>query len=136
MSTDTTGSAWTGWVLFGAAVMFMVGVIDVIQGIVALTKDGTYLIAESGLLVTTDFTTWGWSLIIWGAVLILASVALFSGKEWGRWFGIVAVIVNMIVQVTWFPAYPLWSLTALGFGVVVLYALTAGWEKARADLRL
>jgi hypothetical protein len=135
VSTDTTGSAWTGWVLFGAAVMFIVGAIDIIQGIVALTKDGTYLIAESGLLVTTDFTAWGWSLIIWGAILVVASLALVSGTEWGRWFGIAAVIVNMIVQITWFPAFPLWSLVAVGFGVVVLHALTAGWEKAKADLR-
>jgi hypothetical protein len=114
--------------------MFIVGAIDIIQGIVALTKDGTYLIAESGLLVTTDFTAWGWSLIIWGAILVVASLALFSGTEWGRWFGVAVVIVNMIVQITWFPAFPLWSIVALGFGAVVLYALTAGWEKAKADL--
>lgn len=135
----TTGSyrasAWTGWVVFAAAVIFTIGALDIIQGIVALAKDETYLLTESGLLVTSDFTTWGWALIIWGIVMILSAGALFSGKAWGRWFAFVAVIVNLIGQIAWFPAYPLWSLVAIGLGITVLYALTAGWSEAREDLR-
>ena len=91
-------------------------------------------LAESGLLVTTDYTTWGWTLIIWGIVLLLAGLALFSGKEWGRWFAIVAIVVNGIGQIAWFPAYPLWSLIAVSLGIVVLFALTARWEEATMDL--
>ena len=136
MTTDTDrGTAWTGWVIFAAAVMFTIGALDIIQGIVALAKDETYLVTESGLLVTTNFTAWGWALIIWGIVLILAAAALFGGKEWGRWFALVVVIVNMIGQFAWFPAYPLWSLVAIGLGIAVIYALTAGWKGAKAELR-
>ncbi len=137
MSTDTyeEGSAWSGWVIFAAIVMFTIGAVDIIQGLAALLKDEVYAVTDSGLLVSTDFTTWGWTLLIWGIVLILAGAALFAGKEWGRWFAIVALVVNMIGQIAWFPAYPLWSLVAIGLGVVVLYALTAGWKTARVDLR-
>ena len=73
MSTDAyeEGSAWSGWVIFAAIVMFTIGAIDIIQGIAALAKDEVYLVTDSGLLVTTDFTTWGWTLLIWGIVLIL-----------------------------------------------------------------
>ena len=47
MSTDYyKPSAWTGWIVFAAAVILTVGAIDIIQGIVALTKDSTYLIPE------------------------------------------------------------------------------------------
>jgi hypothetical protein len=129
------GTAWTGWVIFAGAVMLTIGALDIIQGLVALLKDETYLVTESGLLVTTDFTAWGWSLIIWGIVLVLAAAGLFSGKEWARWFGLVAVIVNMVGQIAWFPAYPLWSLVAIGLGVTVIFALTAGWRGAKAELR-
>ena len=136
MSTDYyKPSAWTGWIVFAAAVILTVGAIDIIQGIVALTKDSTYLIPEKGLLVTTDFTAWGWSLIIWGIVLILSGASLFSGKGWGRWFAIFAVILNLIAQIAWFPAYPLWSLVAIGLGVAVLFALTVRWEEARQPLQ-
>ena len=136
MTTDEyRASPWTGWVVFAAAVIFTIGAIDIIQGIVALAKDETYLLTESGLLVTTDFTTWGWTLIIWGIVLMLGAAALFSGKSWGRWFAFAVVIINGIGQIAWFPAYPLWSLVALGLGVTVLYALTAGWKEAKVELR-
>ena len=67
--------------------------------------------------------------------MILAGAALFSGKEWGRWFAIVVVVINLIGQIAWFPAYPLWSLVAIGLGIAVLYALTAGWKEAKVDLR-
>ena len=79
MSTDSyKRSAWTGWIVFAAAVMFTIGAIDIIQGLAALLKDETYAVSESGLLVATNFTAWGWSLIIWGVVLIFAAAALFA----------------------------------------------------------
>jgi hypothetical protein len=136
MSTDRyEPSAWSGWVVFAAAVMLTIGAIDIIQGIAALVKDDIYLVTASGLLVTTDYTAWGWALIIWGIVVLLTGAALFSGREWGRWIAMVAVIINLIGQFAWFPAYPLWSMVAIGLGVAVLYALTAGWQAAKADLR-
>ena len=139
MTTDTdygsTGTAWTGWVIFAAVVMLVMGALDVIQGIAALVKDDVYLVTGSGLLVTSNFTAWGWSLIIWGIVLVITGGALFVGKEWARWVAIIAVIVNLIGQFAWFPAYPLWSLVAIALGVTVLFGLTAGWSRARLDLR-
>ena len=138
MSTDSyKTSAASGWVVFAAAMLFIVGAVDIIQGLAALLKQTTYVIpgGEGALLVTTSYDAWGWALIIWGAVLILAAASLFGAKGFGRWFGIVAVIINMIVQIAWFPAYPLWSLVAIGLGVAVLWALTAGWQEAKADLR-
>ena len=138
MSTDTyEESAATGWVIFAAAVMFTIGAIDIIQGLAALLKSTTYIIpgGEKSLLVTTNFDRWGWSLIIWGIVLILAAGSLFSGREWARWFALVVILVNGVGQIAWFPAYPLWSLLAIGLEIAVLWALSLGWKGARADLR-
>lgn len=53
-------NAVAGWVVFAGAVMFVVGVFDVIQGLVALFKEEVYLIPASGLVVSTDYTLWGW----------------------------------------------------------------------------
>jgi hypothetical protein len=133
-SPSTYSSAWGGWVVFAAAVMFTIGALDIIQGIAALAKDEVFLVAESGLLVTTDYTAWGWTLIIWGVVLMLGAAALFSLKSWGRWFAFAVVLLNGLVQIAWFPAYPLWSLIVLSLDVVVLYALAVRWEEAKMDL--
>ena len=136
MTTDYhKPSSATNWVIFAAAVMLTIGALDIIQGLAALLKDETYVVTEAGLLVTTNFTAWGWSLIIWGVVLILAALSLFAGRSWARWFAIVVIIINGIAQIAWFPAYPLWSLLAIGLEIAVLYALTAGWKDAAADLR-
>lgn len=137
MSTDSyKPSAASGWVVFAAAVMITVGAIDIIQGLAALLKETTYVIpgGEGALLVTTDYNAWGWALIIWGAILILSALSLFAAKGWGRWFAIVVVILHLIAQIAWFPAYPLWSLVAIGLGVGVLWALTAGWKDVQTDV--
>ena len=60
--------------------------------------------------------------------------ALFTLKGWGRWFAFAVVLLNSIVQIAWFPAYPLWSLIALSLDVVVLFARTARWQEAKMDL--
>lgn len=137
MSTDTyRESSATGWVIFAAGVMFIVGAIDIIQGLAALLKETTYVIpgGEKSLLVTTNFDRWGWALIIWGIVLILAAGSLFSGRSWARWFSIVVILVNAVGQIAWFPAYPLWSMVAIALSAVILFALTARWQDAKTGL--
>ncbi len=130
VAPEPGGSAWTGWVMFAATMLAIVGFIDVIQGLAALMKDEVYLVTESGLLVTTDYTAWGWSLLIWGVVLLLTAVGLFTGNSVARWLAIAAVVIHLIGQFAWFPAYPLWSLVGIALSVVVLFALTVRWEQA------
>jgi len=130
MGTDTRrAGAVAGWVLFAGALIFIVGVLDIIQGLVALFKQEVYAVGESGLILTTNFSTWGWMLLIWGIVMVLAAFSLFAGAGFGRWFAVIVVTVNMIGQFAWFPAYPLWSMVAIGLSVAVLWALTAGWSE-------
>jgi len=130
MGTDTRrAGAVAGWVLFAGALIFIVGVLDIIQGLVAIFKQEVYAVGESGLILTTNYSTWGWMLLIWGIVMALAAFSLFAGGGFGRWFAIIVVTVNMIGQFAWFPAYPLWSMVAIGLSVAVLWALTAGWSE-------
>lgn len=135
MATISGKGTWAGaGILFTSAMLLVIGIFDVIQGLVALFKDDVYVIGSSGLVLTTDWTTWGWALIAWGAVLVLASASLYAGGGFGRWFSIIAVGVNMIAQFAFFPAYPLWSLLVVGVSVVVLWALTFGWRDATSEL--
>ena len=136
MSTNfqERSSAWTGWVVFAGVIMFIVGCLNVIQGLAALLRNDVYLVTKSGLLVTTSYSYWGWALIIWGGLLVLVALALFAGNEAARWFAIAAVAVNVIIQFSWFPSYPLWSIVVIGLDAAVLYALTAGWRDAKAEL--
>ena len=126
--------AWSGWISFAGIVIIIVGVMDVIQGFVAIIKD-EYVVATSKGLAILDVTAWGWSSLIWGAVLIVAGVGLLGGASWARWLAIIGVAVNAIQQVAFlanYPqAYPLWDLMIVALNVVVLYALTARWQGFR-----
>ena len=136
MSTNIGGrtSAWSGWIVFAAVVMFIVGCINVIQGLAALIKHSIYVLPNSGLLVSTSYTTWGWVLVFWGIIMATAAYGLFSGSEVARWFSVILVGVNLLGQFAWFPAYPLWSLVVIALDVAVLFALTAHWNEAQAGL--
>ncbi len=133
MSTESpgAGSGWSGWIAFAGVILFIVGLINVIQGLAALIKHTVYVLPNSGLLVSTSYSTWGWLLIIWGIIMATAAWGLFSGSQVARWFVVILVVINLLGQFAWFPAYPLWSLVVIALDVAVLYALTVRWNEAQ-----
>ena len=60
-----------------------------------------------------------------GIVLILCAFAVMSASQIGIWVGVVAAAVCSISAVWWVPYYPIWSLTYVGLGVLVIYTLIA-----------
>jgi hypothetical protein len=124
-----------GWIGFAGIVMLIIGFIDFFQGLIALFKDDYYVVTQSGFLAI-NLTGWGWVMIIWGVLLVLAGLALLNGSSWARWFTIVVVGVNFFAQLGFLgnSNYPLWALTALALNVIVLYALTVRWSDSEADL--
>jgi hypothetical protein len=120
-----------GWIGFAATLMLLLGGLNVTQGVIALFEDDYFVVTQSGFLAV-DLTAWGWVLIVWGALLFLAGLALVSGKTWARWFTIVVVGLNVFAQLGFLgnSQYPLWALTALTLNIIVLYALTARWDES------
>lgn len=132
MTTDRNGSgtAWAGWVLFAGAMLVMIGAFNVLEGIFALIWDER-LVVTPARLVIVDITGWGWTLLVSGAIFIVAGLGLLAGQTWARVTGIVIVILHALVQIAWLSAYPVWSVLMIVLDVVVLYALTARWSAAR-----
>src|SRR5678815_1770307 len=86
-----------GWIGFAGIVMLVIGFIDFFEGLIALFKDDYFVVTQSGFLAI-DLTGWGWVMLIWGVLLVLAGLALLSGATWARWFTIVVVILNIFAQ--------------------------------------
>ena len=124
-----------GWIGFAGILMLIIGSIDFFQGLIALFEDEYFVVTASGFLVV-DLTAWGWIMLIWGVLLVLAGLGLLAAQGWARWFAIVAVSVNFIAQLGFLgnSQYPLWSLTVMALNIIVLYALTARWTESAADL--
>ena len=123
-----------GWIGFAGVLMVIIGVINLFQGLIALFEDEYYVPTGSGFLLF-DLTAWGWTLLIWGAVLVLTGFSLLSGQGWARWFTIVVVSVNFIVQLGFLgnSQTPLWSLTMVALNIIVLYALIVRWRVSQPD---
>lgn len=134
MSTKRT---MAGWVVFAGMVMAILGGIDIFQGLIALFEDEYYAVTRSGFLVV-DLTAWGWVMLIWGVLLLLAGFALMAGRGWARWVTIILVSLNVFAQLGFLgnSQYPLWALTAIALNVLVLFALTARWSESERDLAL
>lgn len=124
-----------GWIGFAGTLLLIVGSIDFFQGLIAVFEDEYFVVTGSGFLVL-DLTGWGWFMMIWGVLLVLAGLGLLSAQSWARWFAIVVVSLNFIAQLGFLgnSQYPLWSLTVMALNIIVLYALTARWSESREDL--
>jgi hypothetical protein len=118
-----------GWIGFAAIVMLIVGAVDFFEGLVAIIRKQYYVLGAEQVIVF-NVTTWGWLILIWGIVLFLAGLALWSGAGWARWFTVVVASINVLGQLGFLgsSAYPLWALVAIGLNIVVIYALTVRWE--------
>ena len=124
-----------GWIGFAGIILLIVGVLDFVEGLIALFEDDYFIVTRSGFLAI-DLTGWGWIMLIWGVLLVLAGLGLLGGQGWARWVAIVLVSLNLIAQIGFLgnSSYPLWTLTVVSLDVIVLYALTARWSESEVDL--
>jgi hypothetical protein len=118
-----------GWIVFAATMLMVIGSIDFFEGLIAVIRKQYYVLTANQVIVF-NVTTWGWLTLLWGIVLFCAGLALWSGASWARWFTIVACSLNVLGQLAWLGSaqYPLWTLTSIVLGIVVIYALTVRWS--------
>jgi len=119
-----------GWLLFGATMLGLAGVLSVIDGIVALSKSSFY--TAGAHFVFSDLRTAGWIAIILGALLIVAAMGVFSGSGFARWFGILMASLSLIGHFTAVQAYPFWILIMITLDILVIYALAVYGGKKMA----
>ena len=121
-----------GWVMFAAVMLGVAGTWNLIQGLLAIADSRVY--GASHLYVFSNLNTWGWIVTILGLGLILAALAIFSGNEFARWFGVAAASLNAIGQLMFVPIYPWWAIAMFSVDVLIIYALAAyGGHRLRQD---
>lgn len=134
--TGPTGStpitAWVGWIVFAAVLLVMMGVFDIIAGLIAIFDD-KWVTAEGGRIYVLDSTAWGWITLILGLIVLFAAFGMLKGKVWGRAVGVLVAGLTAIHQIFIISLHPIWSLVVIMLAVFVIYALTVHGGELRQD---
>jgi hypothetical protein len=117
-------TGWVGWILFGSVMLMLMGSLQAIAGITALVRSGYYAVPSADLLVSVDYTAWGWVHLGLGALAWAAAFGLLVAKMWARVAAVVLAGLSTIVNLAFVNAHPLWSLTIIALNVMVIYAIT------------
>ena len=114
-----------GWILFAAIVLFTAGIMRVFDAIWAFRYHGVLPENFEAAIFGHSLKTYGWVYLAVAVVLILCAFAVLHGSQVGRWLGVTAGAIGAISAVWWMPYYPIWSLTYVALGALVIYALAA-----------
>ncbi len=112
----------TGRVVFAAAMLLLVGVLNVIYGIGAL--DDANIFKGDTRYVLDDLNTLGWVLILLGALQLAAGISLMAGNAFGRFMGIFAGSLGAIgALLSIGGAYPWWSLAVFALCIYIVHGI-------------
>jgi hypothetical protein len=125
-------TGWVGWVFFAGIMMVTLGFFQAMAGFVALFRDDYYLVTRGGLVVTLDYTAWGWIHLLLGVVALLAGLAVMAGQTWGRVIGIILAAASAVANMVFMAAYPAWSIIIITVDIIVIYALAVHGREAKA----
>lgn len=128
---DERGSGWIG---FAGIMLIITGALGVVNGLWALDHKDSAAAVGGQLLYENKLETWGWIMLIWGILVLISGFAVFGGSQLGRWIGIIAASIAMIVNMTWVFAFPIPALIEVFLAALVLYALVVYGGRDRATV--
>jgi hypothetical protein len=122
-ASRTPEAPGAGWVAFAATLFLILGIFNLIDGIVAVSKDSHF---AADKLFFGDLTLWGVILLVIGFLQLLASFQLYGGR--GRLLGIFLLTLSLVSQLFFLPAYPIWSIIVMVIDGMAIYGLTVYGE--------
>ncbi len=122
----------SGWVTFAGVLMLLVGTLNIIDGIAAISK--AHFFVGNTDYIAGDLNTWGWVVLCLGIAAILVALGIFAKNQFARWIGVGVLGLNAISQLMFIPAYPFWSLSIFAIDILAIYGLVAyGSHRSRTE---
>ena len=111
-----------GRVVFVAILLLIVGVLNIIYGIGAVSDAKFYV--DDTRIVLTNLHTMGWVLIILGVIQLTGGLSLMAGNAWGRFVGIVAGSLGAIgALLSMGDHHPFWELGIFFVCIWIVYGI-------------
>jgi hypothetical protein len=123
----------SGWAWFTGGLMGLVGLFQIMAGIVALAGTGYYTVPARSLVVDAGYSTWGWVHLILGIAALVTGGGLAFGNMVARVVGVALAMLSALVNLIFIPASPFASTLIIALDVFLIYAITVyGGEPKRA----
>ncbi|MDX6607212.1 MAG: hypothetical protein QOD14_1752 [Solirubrobacterales bacterium] len=120
-----------GRVVFVAILLLMVGTLNIIYGIGAIS-DAKFF-ANDTRYILSNLHTMGWVLVVLGVVQLSGGLSLMAGNAWGRFVGIVAGSLGAIgALLSMGGAHPFWELGIFFLCVWIVYGIAEFGQDERA----
>jgi hypothetical protein len=118
-----------GWLWFAGTMTILLGMFNIVEGLVALFHRAYYVTTPYGLLVF-DLRGWGWVHLLVGILAAAAGAALFTGAMWARVVTVLLLGVNALAQLAFMPAYPIWATIVIAIDIILIWAIIVHGDDA------
>ncbi len=109
-----------GWVTFAGVALLVAGILNVLDGLVALNQEEIYAGAD---LIFGDRTALGTTFLVIGAVEILTGVLVMKGRVFGQFLGVMVAGLNGFWHFLFIGADPARSIPIMVVDGLIIYAL-------------
>ena len=122
-SSDSTEVAASWGTAFAGAMLMIVGLYEFFQGLVAVVNGNQFFVTTPNYVFQLNATTWGWIHLIFGIVVAVAGLFIFTGNIVARGVGILLAGLHAVINFMWLPYYPLWSIIIIAIDVFIIWSL-------------
>jgi hypothetical protein len=122
-----------GRMVFAAILLLLVGTLNIIYGIGAVSDANFY--TDDTRYILTNLHAMGWFLIIVGVIQLTGGFSLMAGNPYGRVIGIIAGSLGAIdALLSMGGTHPFWSLAIFALCVWVVYGIVVFGEDERTPV--
>ena len=120
-----------GRVVFAAILLLVIGTLNIIYGIGAISDANFYV--NDTRYILTNLHVLGWVLIILGVIQLTGGFSLIAGNTYGRVIGIIGGSLGAIgALLSMGDHHPFWELAIFALCVWVVYGIIVFGEDERA----
>jgi hypothetical protein len=121
-----------GRAIFAATLLMIGGVLNIIYGIAAIGN--SHFFVHDTHYVFGSLKTWGWIALIIGVLEVLASLSLFAGGAFGRYFGMGIAALAAIGALLEIAAYPLLAIAIFALSIYIIHGLAVYGDDIESGL--
>jgi hypothetical protein len=134
MSDPEPREGAAAWIIFAGFLMIINGGFSLLEGVGLVLRSDDFPGSDS--ILAQQSSTWGWTHIVVGAVVLLSGIFVFRGNVLARTVGVIAAALGAFGAFATIQFQPFWNLAIIAIDIAIIWALTVhGRDLARLDHR-